>query len=723
MSRTRIVRGTYTKISQEGHNMYSNQNIITTAGNAITETGAENGVSYGEPKDPTEMPMVYGTEPALKGEVIFCNGFHSGIGGAINAAFNVTIGIEDRPWYTSDGDNTHHKDEKINTGDMKSPVIPSDIDKDIMDSSEILEAEEKPKEVYGLGFDWITGIKIEKKDSSYKKALEKFKGYWNEYRNYGEAVDLYTTFFNAEKRDHYINGSHGMGSPAWERECHGITLGYHWAVKNWKLKTKEEVEKEKEKNPNAESYSPAYRPLTFVGHSEGAAVAVGACIGAMYYAAERGWDEMAVNLILLGIHQPVALWSEEPYDKNRTQEGKYYTDYNIYKWFKSKVLEVAQNSPRMLNELYAKATEVESAVTPYGPTLAYMFTKDRNKQKYGIDEWTALLLGTDNWAQLKKRGVQFTFANDRADTVMLDGDIPGIANAKGGEDDTTLLGWKTWYTIPVGTGGLSPNSDFSIKVTEFDKGYMNTRLKISKTNPEKVTYLKTTYASWVDEFCLYHKKFKASAVQYEKKYKEPWTTGEVYMKENVILTNTRKAFEYAKVKDMHSDMMARYVWVHHVELEAHFAPVGYINRPEIFNLPDGKTRSPEWPKAEGNTIWDRIIKTAEDNADLFYRTGYGITFFNRNYKSKNIQNSKETTIQEQFAEVKKHPQQMRTTEKDYVSTEGKQKLINPQMSYNVEVEKWINIAKLEIKRKEEEAQKQKEHLEQEIRDIWIGPKF
>lgn len=722
MSRTRIVKGTYTKISQEGHSMYSNQNIITTAGNAITETGAENGVSYGEPKDPPEMPMIYGAEPVLKGEVIFCNGFHSGIGGAINAAFNVTIGMEDRPWYTFDGDNTHHKDEKINTGDMKSPVIPSDIDKDIMDSSEILEAEEKPKEVYGLGFDWITGIKIEKKDSSYKKALEKFKGYWNEHRNYGEAVDLYTTFFNAEKRDHYINGSHGMGSPAWERECHGITLGYHWAVKNWKLKTKEEVEKEKEKNPNAESYSPAYRPLTFVGHSEGAAVAVGACIGAMYYAAELGWNEMAVNLVLLGIHQPVALWSEEPYDKNRTQEGKYYTDYNIYRWFKSEVLEVAQNSPRMLNELYAKATEVENAVTPYGPTLAYMFTKDRNKQKYGIDEWTALLLGTDNWTQLKKRGVQFTFSNDRADTVMLDGDIPGIANAKGGEDDTTLLGWKTWNTIPI-TGGLSPNSDFSIKVTEFDKGYMNTRLKISKTNPEKVTYLKTTYASWVDEFCLYHKKFKTSAVQYEKKYKEPWTTGEVYMKENVILTNTKKAFDYAKVEDMHRDMMARYVWVHHIELEAHFAPVGYINRPEIFNIPDGKTRSPEWPETEGKTIWDRIIKTAENNADLFYRTSYGITFFNRNYKSKNHQNPKESTIQEQFAEVKKHPQQMRKREKEYVSSEGKQKLINPQIAYNTEVEKWVNIAKLEMKRKEEEAQKQKEHLEQEIRDIWIGPKF
>ncbi|AZB08656.1 hypothetical protein EG344_07305 [Chryseobacterium sp. G0162] len=50
MSRTRIVKGSYTKISQEGHSMYSNENIITTAGNSITEIGVKNGVSYGIPK-------------------------------------------------------------------------------------------------------------------------------------------------------------------------------------------------------------------------------------------------------------------------------------------------------------------------------------------------------------------------------------------------------------------------------------------------------------------------------------------------------------------------------------------------------------------------------------------------------------------------------------------------------------------------------------------------
>lgn len=712
MSHIRIIKGKLTEIVRGEYNMYAKENITFNSKKLVTETGVEKGVSYGKPKAPPETPMMYGPEPVLKGEVIFCNGFHSGVGGAVNAAFNVTIGMDDKPWYIPNGDNTHHHDEEIRTGDVESPVVPSDMDKDIMSSSDVLEAEAKPKEVYGLGFNWLTGIGVKKKDSSYKQALEKFKGYWNEYRNYGEAVDLYTSFFNAEKRDHYINGSHGMGSPAWERQCHGITLGYHWAVKNWKLKTKEEVEKEKEKNPNAESYSPHYHPLTFIGHSEGAAVAVGACIGAMYYAAERGWDEMAVNMILLGIHQPVAFWSEEPYDKNRHQEGKYYTDYNTYKWFKSEVLEVAGNSPRMLNELYAKATEIESAVTPYGPTLAYMFTKDRNKQKYGIDEWSAKLLGTDGWNTLKKRAVQFTFANDRADTVMIDGDIPGIANAKGSTDDATLLGWKGWHNVPVGTGGLSPNSDFSIKVTEFDQGYMNTRLKIPKDHPEQVIYLKTTYASWVDEFCVFHKKFKQSAVTYEKKYKESWTSGDVYTKEGVILTNATKAFDYANVKDLHNDMMARYVWVHHVELEAHFAPVAFINRPEIFNLSNGSGKRDEanWPINEGSTIWYRILKTSENNGDIFYRVPY--------LKPDEYYRDLKTHILPELEKKQKgfkNIGNLREEEKKYVNDPLTiQKLINPNIAFNAEVEKWINIAKLEVQRKEEQADRERKKLEHEI---------
>lgn len=704
MSRSRFVKGTYTKISGKGHSMFSKEHIITTAGIQVREEGVENGIFLKSPEAPPETPMLGAEKPELKGEIIFCNGYNSGaFGGATNAIFDYTVGTEEKPWYGSDGDNAHHENHEINTDGTITPVQPGHLDDDMMDADEVNKAEKMPEKETSIGigvspFPPYIIPKSKIKDTPYKTELTKFKGYWNDYRNFSEAIDLYTTFFNAEKRDHYINGSHGMGSPAWERECHGITQGYYWAVKHWKLKTKDEVEKEKEKNPNAESYSPAYRPLTFVGHSEGCAVAVGACLGAMYYAAEKGWDEVAVNLVLLGVHQPVRLWSDEPYNANRKQVGDYQTDYNTYKWFKTEVLEVGGDSPRMYQEIINKAMEIESALTPFSPATAHIFTSDRNKQRYGIDEWTNKIIGTDSWNILKKRAVQFTFSNDKGDTVMIDGDIPGIANARSNEDNTYILGWRKWYNESVGTGGLSPNSDFSIKVDNFGVGSMNTRIQVSKTNnPEfKATYRKTTYESWVNEFFQYHKVFKQSAFAYEKKYKEAWTTGEVYLKDNLILTNANKALEYAKVADNHTDMMARYVWMHHIELEAHFAPVGFLNRPEIFNLKDGK-RNPLWPEDEGKTIWHRILKTSEKKGDIFYRVSY----LENNIYYEDLKKE----IIPKLVEKKKDFKFLRDKEDEYVKGIGENNLINPKIAYTSEVEKWVNVAKEVI---EEQYQKDKE---------------
>lgn len=50
MSRTRFVKGTYTKVSEKGHSMYSNENIVTTASDFVTEKGEEKGLSIGLPQ-------------------------------------------------------------------------------------------------------------------------------------------------------------------------------------------------------------------------------------------------------------------------------------------------------------------------------------------------------------------------------------------------------------------------------------------------------------------------------------------------------------------------------------------------------------------------------------------------------------------------------------------------------------------------------------------------
>lgn len=49
MSRTRVVKGTYTKVSEEDYNMYSQENIFTTAMKWLSELGHKSGVTYGTP--------------------------------------------------------------------------------------------------------------------------------------------------------------------------------------------------------------------------------------------------------------------------------------------------------------------------------------------------------------------------------------------------------------------------------------------------------------------------------------------------------------------------------------------------------------------------------------------------------------------------------------------------------------------------------------------------
>jgi len=57
MSRTRIVKGTYTKITHGNHNMYSRENINSFADNVVKEKGEDEGVSYGDPEDPPAQDL------------------------------------------------------------------------------------------------------------------------------------------------------------------------------------------------------------------------------------------------------------------------------------------------------------------------------------------------------------------------------------------------------------------------------------------------------------------------------------------------------------------------------------------------------------------------------------------------------------------------------------------------------------------------------------------
>ncbi len=58
MSRTRIVKGVYTKVSQKNHNMFSNENIVMNASGLLTEEGTENGLHWGSPQAPPRSARI-----------------------------------------------------------------------------------------------------------------------------------------------------------------------------------------------------------------------------------------------------------------------------------------------------------------------------------------------------------------------------------------------------------------------------------------------------------------------------------------------------------------------------------------------------------------------------------------------------------------------------------------------------------------------------------------
>ncbi|MBZ4190097.1 hypothetical protein [Niabella beijingensis] len=59
MSRIRIVKGTYTKVTHGNHNMYSRENINAFANNIIKEKGEEEGVRHGDPETPPSNDLSF----------------------------------------------------------------------------------------------------------------------------------------------------------------------------------------------------------------------------------------------------------------------------------------------------------------------------------------------------------------------------------------------------------------------------------------------------------------------------------------------------------------------------------------------------------------------------------------------------------------------------------------------------------------------------------------
>lgn len=58
MSRSRIVGGSYTKVSKGNHQMFSEESIVSSAGKKVQQKGANEGVSHGTPQTAPKPRML-----------------------------------------------------------------------------------------------------------------------------------------------------------------------------------------------------------------------------------------------------------------------------------------------------------------------------------------------------------------------------------------------------------------------------------------------------------------------------------------------------------------------------------------------------------------------------------------------------------------------------------------------------------------------------------------
>lgn len=565
MSRTRIVKGIYTKISQEGHNMYSNQNINTTARNAITETGAGNGVSYGEPKDPPKPPILDHPEPFLNGDIIFCNGYLSNPKKNFESYLNVI----------ADKVPDDVKEKPLRGANMSEKRITDE--EDIMTNDELALSNDR-------GGGALFAKKNYEKSKNYRwlfAAKEQFEGYWEGYDNVSgrRYSQILKEYFHAQFNAHFINGSHGLQSSGSHRVEHGIAQGYAWAKQKWNIREKSEIDRIKEKKPGALTYTPQYKPVTVIGHSQGAAIAAGVALGVIYYAYELGWDEIPINILFLGTHQPQGLNGQD-YENFK----KYYFEDFINEW----VLE----------------------------WIGDIFSKEKLRQNQGIYEKMNELTGDSSWGGLIKRAVQFTFPNDRALFVTRMGDIPYVKNACNEKDNLYVESWGYYK-------GNSRDGFFSEEGYHFPKRLLDKAFNPDGSPNEKGHTFRQCVKEYWKAYHHYKNYRNETYADPKKKYtpasypipkigkilplwfqdimmesiaKKEGIKMEIYMKSELYRRKLHALLAFAKV--------------HEMELQAHFAPVGLM-----FN----KGVLADWEQYQDQTIWDRIHDAGKD---IFYKVHY-----------------------------------------------------------------------------------------------------
>ncbi|MDR3340732.1 MAG: hypothetical protein LBT25_11705 [Candidatus Symbiothrix sp.] len=339
-------------------------------------------------------------EPEFRGHIIFINGYISDW----FDNFGSTI-------YDAIMDKLPERDEGFNGGrnaNMDQWDAPEDRYKEVANSEDEVSAKED-SDTKGESTNEETDFNKKNRAGQWWQFWDgkdnkqhSLWDYWNKKENLFRFSLVYAEYFKSRGNVYYINGSHGLESEATFRMDSGFSQGYAWAKENSPLIGKKAYDKNIKKIPWLQSSE--YVPITLVLHSQGNAKGLGVAKGIMAWFLEQGWKKMALNIVMLSVHQNLKLTGPE------------------YTSFLQKKQEMLADKP-LLN------------------WLSHLFAGKHNKleKSTGIDEYSSAFFNLSTWKDIKKRAVQFTFANDRGDLIMRMGDISGIANACNTNNMTNLF--------------------------------------------------------------------------------------------------------------------------------------------------------------------------------------------------------------------------------------------------------------------------------------------
>ena len=616
----------------------SNSKILCTKGGEITvKDVGQQLVGTG-----TETPELDKNYAKLQGEIVFANGYlSSSLGGALNAVKDIN---PDEP--SSDLRRGWNADEndKINGQDI---LLASQVqeNKALTDAEKKIEADAKKLKIkfrYPIfmmpPIPRLPSIPVTVKvikpidlkdvpEMTLQERVDTFHGYWNEVGTLGKGSSTYADHFNAGSNQHFLNGSHGLASNGAHRMDHGLAQGYHWAKYQWGIIPKEEVDDTKEKVPYIKSYSPAYKPLTIVMHSQGNAPGAGFALGVMKYANELGWEQMPLNLIFLGVHQPQNLW-EEDYTKFIKAKTKHYVaDTNFWDTISTfeKTLFLVGNKyvkGGVILEQYLSNKE-DRDILKYLNGIAELFSPKYHKlrHKRGIYEH---LQAISNFDALKERSVQFTFSNDRADIVCRDGDLPNVDCACNPKIDTSLYSVEFFpkgvevpghYKSNQGKEIIAIENGGSLVIPAYAviqrlKAFKDEKMKDNVRIEHDWASYRNIAIDWGNAMSTYRKQKK----QYERLTKQKLSFLDVIVPVRLVARKSAEMYTKLRIGYWFRKVVYHYARIQLADLYAHFSPVEFINNKKILKI------STDFKDSLGNdTIWERIKKTGENK---FYRVEY-----------------------------------------------------------------------------------------------------